>query len=166
VQTPVRELQNLRYDRVELNEITVNNTTLPLGDRGISGAQLEIEVTFEVGDATDLGLMVRTGEEEQTIVGYNVTAQELYVDRNQSGDSRFHPRFAGRHAGPMAADHPQIQLHLFVDAASVEVFGGDGEIVLTECIFPNPQSTGVALFAQGGTAKVLKLQAWRLKSAW
>jgi sucrose-6-phosphate hydrolase SacC (GH32 family) len=45
----------------------------------------------------------------------------------------------------------------------VEVFANDGQVAMTNLVFPKPQSTGVALFAEGGTAQLVKAEAWRLE---
>ena len=39
-------------------------------------------------------------------------------------------------------------------------------MVLTDQIFPDATSTGVAAFATGGTATLTDLTAWRLASIW
>ena len=41
--------------------------------------------------------------------------------------------------------------------ASVEVVAADGEVALTDQVFPSPESTGLAVFADGGTAIVREL---------
>ena len=67
--------------------------------------------------------------------------------------------------GELVSKDGRVQLHIFVDWSSVEVFGGDGQAVITDQIFPMPSSDGLALFANGGTAKV-SLRIWQLKSIW
>ena len=77
----------------------------------------------------------------------------------------FHAAFAGRHSGPLAVENGRVPLRILVDRSSVEVFGGDGRTVISDRIFPRPTSRGVALFAEGGTAKVVSLRAWPLAPA-
>ena len=52
---------------------------------------------------------------------------------------------------------------MLVDATSVEVFADGGRVVLTDQIFPEPDSRGVSLFATGGTARLRSLEAWELR---
>jgi fructan beta-fructosidase len=166
VQTPVKELQNLRREPVRLESFRAEAGQNPLADAGISGDRLEILAEFEVGDATEFGFHVRTGNGQQTIVGYNRAKQEVFVDRTKSGQSDFHEAFAGRHAGPLHPREGHILLHIFVDTSSIEVFGNHGETVITDRIFPEPASQGVTLYSEGGSAQVISLQAWHLTSAW
>jgi hypothetical protein len=37
---------------------------------------------------------------------------------------------------------------------------------MSELIFPSLSSQGIRLFSSGGSAKILKLDVWNLKSAW
>lgn len=65
-----------------------------------------------------------------------------------------------------AGTHCGLDLRILVDASSIEVFGADGQVVLTDQIFPDSTSTGVSAFATGGTASLDDLRAWTLKSIW
>jgi levanase len=55
-----------------------------------------------------------------------------------------------------------VRIRVVVDRSSVEVFGGVGETVLTDLVYPRPTSDGVALYAEGGRARVLHLEVRRL----
>ena len=166
VQSPVKELQSLRRGPVRLDNFLAEAGQTPLADKGVSGDRLEILAEFEIGDATEFGFHVRTGNGQRTIVGYDPLKQELFVDRTNSGQSDFHEAFAGRHAGPLRPQGGRVLMHVFVDTSSVEVFANRGETVITERIFPEPSSQGVALYSQGGDTKVRSLQAWHLTSVW
>lgn len=163
VQHPASGVESLRRRQHRLDNVQIADGTMPLD--GITGKALELIAEFEVGDAQVFGLKVRTGDGEETLVGYNVAAEEVFIDRSRSGAADFHPEFAGRHAGPLPADDGLVQMHVFIDWSSVEVFAGDGRTVITDRIFPDPESDGVALFAEGGTARLVSLQAWEMASS-
>ena len=109
---------------------------------------------------------MRTGEREETVIGIDPRAGRLFVDRTRSGQVDFHPEFRGRHTAPLPVENGRVTLHVFVDWSSVEVFAADGEVVITDQIFPAPESDGVALYARGGTAHLVSLDAWPLDSIW
>jgi sucrose-6-phosphate hydrolase SacC (GH32 family) len=126
---------------------------------------LEILAEFEPGDADAFGLKVRKGRGEETVIGVDRRAGEVFVDRTSSGRTKFSPHFVGRHAAKLTAgsgDRP-VRLHVLVDATSVEVFADDGRAVVTDQIFPGRDSRGVGLFAAGGTARLRSLDAWELR---
>jgi fructan beta-fructosidase len=49
-----------------------------------------------------------------------------------------------------------------VDRCSVEVFAQDGQVTMTELIFPAETGTGLAVYAVGGTATITSLQVTQL----
>ncbi|MGI5195798.1 GH32 C-terminal domain-containing protein [Streptomyces sp. CA-288835] len=165
---PVDSVKSLRQLRpATASGITVKNTSKPLTSRGAKGKALDIEATFSLKDADRFGLKVRTGTGgEETVIGYDTTTQELYVDRTRSGVDDFNSTFPGVQTAPLKAKNGKVKLRILVDWSSIEVFGGNGEAVITDQIFPDPSSTGVELFAEGGTATLDHLRAWQLKSIW
>lgn len=166
VQRPVSELAVLRRSQHRVADLAVTDATVDLTEQGIAGKALELIAEFEVGTADAFGLKVRVGDGEETLVGYDVAAEELFIDRTNAGDASFHPAFAARHGAPLDAVDGRVRLHVFVDWSSVEVFGGRGQATITDQIFPDPASDGVALFAEGGTARLVALNVWELASAW
>ena len=165
-QRPVRELRRLRTDSVSLDARPVAPGTTALGPDGVSGRTLEIVAEFAPDDAETVGLSVREGESERTVVGYDAATDSVFVDRRRAGASDFHDAFAARDSAPLAPRNGRVKLHVFVDRSSVEVFANDGARVLTHRIFPDPASDGVSLVADGGSARLVRLDAWSLGSIW
>lgn len=58
-----------------------------------------------------------------------------------------------------------MKLRILVDWSSVEVFGGSGEVAITDQIFPDPASQGVQVFAENGSVKLDKAVVRHLGSA-
>jgi fructan beta-fructosidase len=171
VQEPVAELASLRRDPdVVAGRIVsaVDETLAARGGAPVGGTQLEIDAVFRLGDATEVGLVVRRGANgrEETVVGYDAVRGQVFVDRSASGEVGFHPGFPGKHAAPLAARDGQVRLRVLVDASSVEVFGGAGEAVISDLIFPAPESDGLRLYTRNGDAWRVSLDVWRLASAW
>jgi fructan beta-fructosidase len=160
LQSPVTELTSLRsHHRRHVN--------VPLGrEPTLLDAKLdpaaEIVATLQAGSADELGLEVRVGQGEKTVIGYDVKSQRLFVDRSHSGRTDFNAKFAGRHSAPLALADGSLTLHIFLDRASVEVFAGAGERVLTEQIFPAASSTGLRAYAKGEKAMLKRLDSWSL----
>ena len=166
IQEPIEEMKSLRGKSVAVDKMKILDGSVSLNEKGIAGTQLEIKAKFKVETAPEFGLLIRQGEKQQTIIGYDVRRQKLYVDRTQSGNSDFHPRFSGRHSGPLHAVDGIVSLRIFIDTSSVEVFGGDGRTVITDRIFPDGQSRGVSVFSNGGSTIIDSLEAWQLNSVW
>lgn len=165
VAQPIDALTGLRSgsEVATLTDTTVKSQTTPVPG---GGDVLEIQADLHQNDAKQFGINVRTGKGQLTKIGYDTSAHELYIDRTKSGAASFDPAFAKTHRAPLALDKGQLKLHIIVDTSSVEVFADQGEVTLTDEIFPDPSSTGLSVFAEGGSAQVASLHAWKLASIW
>jgi sucrose-6-phosphate hydrolase SacC (GH32 family) len=167
VQRPAPELNELRTAPVyKITDRGVTGTRTLQG-AGSRGRALDIKATFDSGNADRFGLKVFVGGGEETVIGYDTRAQEIYVDRRQSGDVSFHPQFASVSRAPLRLPQSgKLKLRVLVDHSSVEVFADKGQRVITDQVFPSAGSDGVQLFAQGGRATVDALKLWRMESIW
>ena len=159
VQQPLRELEALRGDhhRVSDRQLEAGSSKLEL-----RGERLEIIAEFQLETASEFGLKVRVGPNCETLVGYNASSQELFVDRRQSGQVNFSEHFSGRHSGPLPLENNLIRLHIFVDSCSLEVFGNHGRTVITDLIFPDAGADELEVFAVGGAVRLRSLDVWVL----
>ncbi len=165
VQRPVKELQSLRGEPVEIAETSVTDSVRAVGSSWSVGNTYELRLTL-TPNAESSGVRVCAGEDEFTEIGYDRSINAVYVDRTRSGMVDFDPRFAGRHAAPVSLDNGTVSLTIFVDRSSVEVFINDGQAVISDRIFPSEASTGIELFTRDGSAQFSDVRAWRLKSVW
>ncbi|MDX3748923.1 GH32 C-terminal domain-containing protein [Streptomyces sp. AK08-02] len=163
---PVNSVESLRQaSPATATADTVTNTSRAVAGPAAEGKALDIEATFSLKDAERFGLKVRTGAAgEETVIGYDTTTQELYVDRTHSGAVDFDSTFPGIQTAPLKAANGRIKLRILVDRSSVEVFGGDGEAVITDQIFPDPAGQGVQVFAENGSVTLDKATVWHLDS--
>jgi fructan beta-fructosidase len=168
VQQPVRELRRLRgAPAYRLKRKRLSQGTHTLKGKGARGKTLEIRAELDPRAADRLGLKVRVGDGEETVIGYDAETEELYIDRTRSGDVGFSPSFPGVHRAPLPLDrHGDIKLRILVDWSSVEVFADRGQVTITDQVFPRPSSEQVQLFADGGSAEVESLEIRPLRSAW
>ena len=163
VQRPVHALRSLRVKpavRVEDRALPRGSTRVP----GVRGTALDLRLTLRARDAEDFGLVVRRNREQRTVIGYDVAAGELYVDRTRSGVVDFSPDFPGVQRAPLELQDGRLRLRVLVDSSSVEVFAGRGSVAITDQVFPDPDARGVRLFSEGGRAQLSRLAAWDMRS--
>jgi fructan beta-fructosidase len=167
VQEPIAELSRLRQQHIAIADQSIPASNRTLQSQKVAGDALEIEAIIDGGQAESFGLEVRKGASEATQIGVDRLRSELFVDRTHSGDTSFAPSFRGRQSAPLNLLHrTAVELHIFVDRCSVEVFANHGERVISDLIFPALTSQGLELYSHGGDAKIVKLDIWKLRSAW
>jgi fructan beta-fructosidase len=129
---------------------------------GAAGTVQRIDVSFTPGSAEEFGLILRGDGAKGTRVGIRPGQATLLVDRRESGRTDFHASFSSIDTAPILAKQGSYELTIFVDRCSVEVFGQDGRVTMTELIFPAETSTVLAVYAVGGAATMNSLQATQL----
>ncbi|UCG24958.1 MAG: glycoside hydrolase family 32 protein [Chloroflexota bacterium] len=167
LQEPVSQIESLRGKRWFWQDEFISPENGALLD-DVQGQALDILAEFEVlkdQQPDSFGLQVRVGKNEQTTVGYNSNSQVLFVDRSASGQADFCPGFAGKHSAQMEPNGDTVQLRILVDSSSVEVFGNNGQVVLTERIFPDDRSAGLRIYAIGGPVWLRSLYIYVLDKA-
>ena len=165
-QIPIPELEMLRGEHWSREGETAVSVIPQLAD--LSGSLFEIIAEFPVDpnmDADRFGIRLRTGEDEQTTIGYVTKEQKVFIDRTQSGPNDFHEAFSGVHIAALSPINSVIQLHIFVDHSSVELFGNDGLVAITDQVFPSGDGLQIELFADGGDVTISKLDIYQLNSA-
>jgi fructan beta-fructosidase len=167
VQTPVRELTKLRGKSHLLKKADLTEANAWLQRLKLKSDLLEIAVEFDsVSSAEELGLRIITGINESTTVRCQTGQGRLVIDRTQSGRADFHSKFRAAHQAPLRTADGRIRLHLYLDTSSLEVFGADGETVLTDLILPASGSRTLEFFSQPAAASLRRLEIWELRSAW
>jgi fructan beta-fructosidase len=164
VQKPVQEMQCLRVDHLSFQKEEVKQGANLL--ENVKSNTFEILAEFELSTATEFGFKVCKGANEETIVGYDVKNQRVFVDRSHSGEAAFHKAFAGKHENKLVPENNKITLHIFVDQSSVEVFGNQGRVVITDLIFPRAENKDIELYVKEGDVTLHSLEFYTLKSTW
>lgn len=161
---PVGSVNDLQVKRgsVRRGNIRVTDSTLALP---FSSDAYMLEVTVAPGDADIAGVAVRTDADysatagEGTLSGIDTATNRVFVDRTRSGYVSFSTSFASVDGAPLVNIDGSYTFTVYVDRSSVEVYAEDGFRAITSQIFPDPQSLGLSLVSQGGTARFQKIVA-------
>ena len=166
VQKPISETQGLRERKfIELTNVSIPMAMQAMHLANVRGDTLEIEAELAPGDAKEMGLRLRKGAGEETVLGFTPENKEVFVDRTRSGEVAFAPEFSGRHKASVGQGS-RLKLHVFLDRSSLEVFVNDGERVVTDRIYPSLSSDGIELYSDSDKSRVLSLTIWKLGSVW
>jgi fructan beta-fructosidase len=156
---PIQELEKLRRDHNRLPSPTAGEAA-PFE---IDGQAFEVIVEFDPGNAAEVGLLFSNSGGDRVQVGYDNRAEVLFIDRRSSGLVDFNPDFSRHnHSAPLRLDSGRLHLQIFVDACSIEVFGNDGIVAITDQIFPRSKLNQVAPYALDGEARLIKSDIWQL----
>ncbi|HEY1056067.1 MAG TPA: GH32 C-terminal domain-containing protein, partial [Emticicia sp.] len=161
IQKPAEEVLKAKNWRgiVQMEEMGIEEDNGMMWNNQPSSYMIDVE--FELGNAREVGVKVmkNPASNKETLIGYQKDSEQLYVNRINSGKV-IAPNFASMDASPMKVDRGTVRLLIFVDQSSIEVFGNDGEAVVTSLVYPDGSNGNWQLFSRDGRAKVTKLKVW------
>lgn len=144
IQCPVKELEALRQDSVNVKDILDDEKKMY---EGFNGTTYELICEFTNMQADEVGIEFRSCKDEKTVISYNRKEQKVTLDRTHSGEV---PAKEYGTTRTCSVEGDTLKLHLFVDTSSVEIFINDGVEVFTSRIFPRLESKDIRFFARNG----------------
>jgi beta-fructofuranosidase len=163
--TPAPELQQLRSNEQQFGAFRLSPEQTDLLNE-VKGDCLEIEAIIHINesDANRFGFRLRRSADssQETVITCCLMNGELIVDRTRSGvvDGGI------RVIQSMPAANGKLKLQIFLDRSSLELFANDGQTTASFRIYPDPQSLGISVFAEGGCIQFESLAIWKLNAIW
>jgi len=142
--SPVRELEGLRARHFRVKSQSLNPGANPLAD--FKAELIEIIADLEPAQSSQISLNLRG-----IPLSYEVAKHELSCKQKTA---RLQPQ-DGR-----------IQLHVFVDRTSIDIFGNEGRVYMPMGVILPGENKTISISAKGGAAKIRSLNVYELRSAW
>jgi len=153
---PAPELETLRFNQVSYSNVLMNGSR---NFEGVNGDCLELNVLLDMKQASQFGINLRmdTASTEKTVLTFDCQNQKLTLNRDHSGKGP-----GGERKAPVELNKGKLQLTLFLDKSSLELFIQNGDKVMTARIYPSEHSKGIEFFSDG-EVELLKLDKWSLR---
>lgn len=162
---PSPELEALRGTLVvKMKKASVGKKARSFALPSENGGICEILMDIEASKAKTVNIGLSNSQGEKVVMQYDPAAATLSFDRTQSGITDFSEGFPAVTVTPTHEASGRIALRIFVDRSSMEVFGNNGEFVMTNLVFPRTPYTALSVSAEGGNAKIENLKIYTLKS--
>jgi sucrose-6-phosphate hydrolase SacC (GH32 family) len=143
--SPVKELESLRGKTLALESMTLKpGDKNPLDEFQVE--LLEIRTEIDPGDANEIVFNIR-----DSMIIYDAKMQELTVNGQRA---------------PAPLRDGKLRLTIYCDRTGLEVFASDGLCYMPMPFNCKPENRQIFLETRGGSANVLTLQAYELRSAW
>ena len=152
IRKPVAEIESLHGKHYNWE----NKTLIPGIDENkvkkVEGDCLHIIGEFDISTSDNFGFMLRHSKKKPgTEILYNVKRGTLTI--------------LGSTVPLMPIDN-KIKLEILLDRSSIEIYANDGQAVVSNCFTPDEKAEDVVLFTNGGELGVIKLDIYKMESAW
>jgi sucrose-6-phosphate hydrolase SacC (GH32 family) len=169
VQTPI-SLDSL-HEKTLFNGSAQVSDSSPLSISLHGNSSFELETTLVAQPISGqlqqrLNIDIRNRAGETVTVGYDWSQGQVYVDRGQTQGFR-NPFFTDKFAAWEANANNSIELHVFVDRSTLEVFVDNGvQVASTSFFMLHGPPTELELNAENNNVTVQNLTVYSLKSIW
>ncbi len=146
-QTPIQELETLRTEKTEYQNILFKGKKQL---DGIAGRKIDLEVNISAVDQTEIfkALSIRFAADETHYSEVKFTPYDgiVKIDRRYSGSRRAAVHESACYAG---GENGNIRLRMILDRNSAEIFINNGEKVMTMTIYTPETADGIYFLADG-----------------
>ncbi|MCP9767259.1 glycoside hydrolase family 32 protein [Lacihabitans sp. LS3-19] len=162
---PVAELEKLIENTEEI---------APLEVKGISPLKKDIKLPMTInltynnisGNVENFGLILSNDNNEQVKIGYDKIKKAFFVDNTLNGWQSPNKDFAIISYAPYVLKTGKVNLRLFLDRSSLELFADDDKVVFTNQFFSSEQYSKIEAFSQNGEVKLSDIKINTLKRIW
>ncbi len=164
---PVREMRRLRQEAVTISKRAIAADLNLLSSFRERTGLYEVHLSFEKPPSGKIKIELANGKGEFLQVGYNADQNEYFIDRLTSGLSEFSQEFSGIHVAPCHYEDRGVQMTMYVDRSSIELFADEGKTVMTEIFFPSEPFDDLKIIApKQGDLILNRASLYTLKGIW
>ena len=147
-QLPIKEMESIRGEKIEFSGKVAGEVNVG------TGTTYELKARF-TDINSDFGLKLRTGKNSETVLKFDYNDKKFVLDRTkgEQPDKRLRKVYLG--------DISKLELTVFVDNSSVEVFINGGQEVFSSRIFPEKDADGISVFADKDVNVEIKKWEWK-----
>lgn len=157
---PLVEFEGLRKEKISVTDLLLKSgdKNLPSFDLSEAGLEICLEIDLVESTASQFGLAFADAENQSSFsLGFKTMGQQLYLDTSQAGAGT-----QGIFSTEVAPQGLKLELRIFLDRSSIEIFAEQGVATFTARIYPKSHKLIPTLFALDGDLKVTDVKFWSL----
>jgi fructan beta-fructosidase len=165
--SPVKEIQSIRSASTSFDKLAI--TEEKVLEASFDPSQSEFDFSFDLKNTTaeSFGIKFQNDLGEYFTINFDKSDGKMYVDRTNSSKKIFSDKFYKNiHTAPINVDKDFLNVHLFMDAASCEIFIDDGALSFTSIFFPSEKFNTVSVTVENGTLNLSEVDIYQLKGIW
>ena len=171
VQKPIEELKALRSEGLNFNNKRISQINNSL--RNVIGTalstptfkQFELKARVSVANKNGFSLKFKKSGLQYGEIIFDFTNKEIIFDRSRITGPVLgtDPNFKDVQVAPLIVENGFIDLQLFVDNSSVELFTAGGKVVMSNIIFPDSTSNKIELASFDNDFSFEEFDIWKLE---
>lgn len=151
---PVVETEKLFAKSFVLGKRTVGKAVeeKAFGKNAADAMRLNLKLKNRNAERVHITLANELGQ--KVVLTYDFAAQKCSFDRTQSGLTTFSNEFSAITSTPTFSAAKEVEINLFIDKASIEIFGDGGRWAMTNIVYPDKRYGKLSYQAENGKCDV------------
>lgn len=160
--TPSSEVKKARGKKVSIPSFKVSEKHEMVNLFEEKQGAYEVEIVIQNAGASKIAFSLLNDKGEKVSMYYDLNRKQFVMDRSESGKVDFSKDFPAVTVAPANVDK-ELTLRLFVDRSSIEAFGEDGKLVMTNLVFPSQPYVKMCFEADKNGYAVKSLNVYKLQ---
>jgi fructan beta-fructosidase len=158
--TPVKEMIDLRKSEQNLDPGKESKYKIS----GLNELIFKVDLNETLSD--NFGVIFFNSKHDSLFFGFDKLRNQFYIDRTRSGNISFSKDFPKKHVAPRIVNDNELEIRLFLDYSSLELFADSGSVTMTELFFPQENFNQMIFFQKNGIAEIKNVELMDLSSIW
>jgi len=143
---PIKELASIEKKTSRINQQIFDSAGRIKIEAG--SYLYKMVLTFDIPGADIAGVRMSNERGEHLDVYYDGVNEMYCIDRTKAGVADFNESFTGMHFGDAHYYKSDVQMIIYLDISSVELFADNGRCVMTDIFFPSAPFNKIEFLAE------------------
>lgn len=161
-QMPVKEMELLRGSKKEYRKICISSGEEWVLCTDKQSMEINLSCMEKNRKAERFGLCIGTGEGKRLLIEFDTKSGVCTVDRTDAGINA-HEKFPGIYKGNVDFTRDRLRVKLLLDVSQTELFVNDGELVMSNLVFPE-ENYDIKLYAENGALEIEECVIYELEA--
>jgi fructan beta-(2,6)-fructosidase len=166
---PVSSISSLYEKRESWNNRTIKKGDNPFQEMNGELYDINLEIAMQQASSLDIGIrgaVIHYDAAKKSIKCGSPSIDEQTLSQNWWSPKRINITSSNNMGeAPLSPENGKIKLRILVDRTTIEIFGNDGQIVITSCFLPEKDNKSYSL-TSNGEILLVNAEVHSLKSAW
>lgn len=166
---PVSGISSLYEKRESWNNRTIKKGDNPFQEMNGELYDINLEIAMQQASSLDIGIrgaVIHYDAAKKSIKCGSPSIDEQTLSQNWWSPKRINITSSNNMGeAPLSPENGKIKLRILVDRTTIEIFGNDGQIVITSCFLPEKDNKSYSL-TSNGEILLVNAEVHSLKSAW
>lgn len=166
VKQPVKELRGLEKPILKENHLILSKGlwTKTFNNQELSSSTIRLKTNMS--NATEITVSLQNELGQHVDITYNKKRRQMVIDRTNADSNKFHAASSRKHSIEIPDDPDTLEMTIFYDRSTLEVFFDGGRYLTTDLVFPTKLYDRIRIHKTGGTDYLETLKLSMMRSVW